>query len=113
MVIRIGTSGWSYGHWAGVLYEPSVPAAGRLARYAAEFGTVELNASFYRWPRDTTFAGWRDRLPAGFLMSVKAARGLTHARRLRSPEEWIDRIAGGLRELGDRRAALLVQLHPA
>ena len=46
-------------------------------------------------------------------MSVKAARGLTHARRLRSPEQWIERIAGGLHELGDRRAALLVQMHPA
>ena len=113
MVIRIGTSGWSYDHWAGVLYEPGVPAARRLARYAAEFGTVELNASFYRWPRDATFAGWRDRLPAGFLMSVKAARGLTHARRLRSPEQWIERITRCWHELADRRGALLVQLHPA
>ena len=60
--------------------------AGRLARYAADFDTVELNASFYRWPRDTTFASWRQRLPAGFRMSVKAARGLTHARRLYGPE---------------------------
>ena len=105
MVIRIGTSGWSYDHWAGVLYEPGVPAARRLARYAEEFGTVELNASFYRWPRDTTFAGWRDRLPAGFLMSVKAARGLTHSRRLRSPEEWIERFTRCWHELGDRRVA--------
>ncbi len=113
MVIRIGTSGWSFDHWAGVLYEPGVPVARRLRRYAEEFGTVELNASFYRWPRDTTFAGWRDRLPAGFLMSVKAARGLTHARRLRSPEEWIERFTRCWHKLGDRRGALLVQLHPA
>ena len=113
MVVRVGTSGWSYDHWRGVLYEPGLATAGRLGRYAAEFGTVELNASFYRWPRDTTFAGWRDRLPAGFLMSAKAARGLTHARRLRSPEEWIQRITRCWHELGDRRGALLVQLHPA
>ena len=46
---------------------------------------VELNASHYRWPRDTAFAGWRDRLPAGFEMAVKAPRALTHARRLRRP----------------------------
>lgn len=47
---RIGTSGWSYDHWDGVLYRPHLPARDRLARYAAEFDTVELNASFYRWP---------------------------------------------------------------
>ena len=96
-----------------MLYESGLPTAKRLSAYAAEFDTVELNASFYRWPKDATFAQWRERLPEGFRMSVKAARGLTHARRLRSPEQWIDRIAGGLRQLGDRGAALLVQLHPA
>ena len=46
-------------------------------------------------------------------MTVKAPRGLTHARRLGSPEQWIERIAAGWDALGNRRAALLVQLHPA
>jgi uncharacterized protein YecE (DUF72 family) len=113
MAVRVGTSGWSYDHWNGVLYEPGLPAAKRLAVYTAEFDTVELNASYYRWPRDETFASWRERVPVGFLVSVKAPRGLTHARRLRSPEQWIERISSGWQELGDRRAALLVQLHPA
>lgn len=113
MVIQIGTSGWSYDHWKGVLYGPGVTAAKRLARYAEEFDTVELNASFYRWPRDATFEGWRDRLPPGFTMTVKAARGLTHARRLRSPEPWVERITRAWDALGDRHGAVLVQLHPA
>jgi uncharacterized protein YecE (DUF72 family) len=113
VVIRIGTSGWAYDHWKDVLYEPGIPVAARLDRYAREFDTVELNASFYRWPKDETFAKWRDRLPAGFTMSVKAARGLTHARRLRSPEEWVERIVRAWDVLGDRRTAVLIQLHPA
>jgi uncharacterized protein YecE (DUF72 family) len=113
MVVRVGTSGWSYDHWGGVLYEPGLPASQRLACYAAEFDTVELNASFYRWPKETTFSQWRRRLPSGFLMSVKAARGLTHGRRLRSPEVWVDRFTRCWHELGDRRGALLVQTHPA
>lgn len=112
MTIRIGTSGWSYDHWDGVLYPPGLPARERLGRYAAEFSTVELNASFYRWPRDTSFAGWRDRLPPGFSMSVKAPRGLTHAKRLYGPEAWSERIARAWHELGDRREVLLVQLRP-
>lgn len=85
MAIRIGTSGWSYNHWIDVLYPPGTPSARRLARYVEAFDTVELNASFYRWPKDSTFEGWRDQLPDGFTMSVKAHRGLTHYRRLASP----------------------------
>jgi uncharacterized protein YecE (DUF72 family) len=109
---HVGTSGWSYDHWSGVLYEPRLPPAKRLDVYTAHFPTVELNASFYRWPRATTFAGWRRRLPEGFLLSVKAPRGLTHAKRLLEPEQWIERIAAGWHELGPVRAVLLVQLHP-
>jgi uncharacterized protein YecE (DUF72 family) len=76
------------------------------------FGTVELNASFYRWPRDASFAGWRRRLPEGFQLSVKAPRGLTHAKRLYAPEAWLPRLTSAWHELGDRRAVLLLQLHP-
>jgi uncharacterized protein YecE (DUF72 family) len=76
------------------------------------FDTVELNASFYRWPRDSSFASWRRRLPTGFQLSVKAPRGLTHAKRLYAPETWADRVSGCWHELGDRRGVLLVQLPP-
>ena len=109
---HVGTSGWSYDHWDGVLYPPGLPPRSRLERYVAEFGTVELNASFYRWPRDPTFASWRRRLPDGFRLSVKAPRGLTHAKRLYAPEAWVDRIGRAWHELGERRAVLLVQLAP-
>jgi uncharacterized protein YecE (DUF72 family) len=112
MGVHIGTSGWSYAHWDGVLYPPRTPVGDRLAHYVRRFHTVELNASFYRWPRSTTFAGWRERLPAGFRLSVKAPRGLTHARKLQAPEEWVERIATAWQELGDKRAVLLVQLAP-
>jgi len=112
VTVRIGTSGWSYNHWVDVLYPPELPSARRLACYAEVFDTVELNASFYRWPKDSTFLTWRDQLPAGFAMSVKAHRGLTHYRRLASPEPWIERFERCWKLLGDRHGVLLVQLHP-
>src|SRR4029079_4096902 len=108
----MGPAVCAYAAWPGVLCPPGLPVAKRLARYVEEFDTVELNASFYRWPKDATFAGWRQRLPEGFTMSVKAHRGLTHYRRLRSPEPWVERFERCWDALGDRREALLVQLHP-
>jgi uncharacterized protein YecE (DUF72 family) len=113
VTVAIGTSGWSYDHWDGVLYPPGTPPRDRLAHYVHRFGTVELNASFYRWPREVSFAGWRRRLPPGFLLSVKAPRGLTHAKRLFAPEAWVRRMTTAWHELGERRGVLLVQLHPA
>jgi uncharacterized protein YecE (DUF72 family) len=113
VVVHVGTSGWSYDHWDGVLYPPGTPPRDRLAHYVRRFGTVELNASFYRWPRTATFAGWRNRLPEDFRLSVKAPRGLTHAKRLHAPEAWVERITAAWHELDGRRAVLLVQLHPA
>jgi uncharacterized protein YecE (DUF72 family) len=111
MAILIGTSGWSYPHWNGVLYPPDLPPSQRLAYYTRRFQTAELNASFYRWPSDGAFARW-SRLPNGFTLSVKAPRGLTHARRLYEPEAWLARIAGSLQRLGARRGVLLAQLPP-
>jgi len=46
------------------------------------------------------------------MMSVKAHRGLTHYRRLSSPEPWIERFERCWHLLGDRHGVLLVQLHP-
>jgi uncharacterized protein YecE (DUF72 family) len=95
----------------------ALPARAAVARrrgvYAANFDTVELNASFYRWPREATFTSWNRNLPPSFTMSVKAPRGLTDAKRLLDPEVWVERLTRAWHELRDRRGVLLVQLHPA
>jgi uncharacterized protein YecE (DUF72 family) len=111
--LRIGTSGWSYPHWDGVLYPPGTPPRDRLGYYLERFETVEVNSPFYRWPTERTFARWRQRLPEGFRMAVKAPRGLTHGSRLYAPERWLERIERGLEALGEKRGPLLVQLPPS
>jgi uncharacterized protein YecE (DUF72 family) len=108
----VGTSGWSYDHWHDTLYPHGLPAVERLDVYNRHYETVEINSTFYRWPPSTAFARWRQRLPAGFLMSVKAPRGLTHGKRLYAPEAWLARITLGLRTLGEHRGPLLVQVPP-
>lgn len=112
MSVYVGTSGWSYPHWDGVLYPTGLAPGARLRNYVSTFDTVELNASFYRWPPESRFQSWNERLPTGFVMSVKAPRGLTHAKRLYAPEVWVDRMKAGWQALGDKRAVMLVQLPP-
>ncbi|MBA3947784.1 MAG: DUF72 domain-containing protein [Herpetosiphonaceae bacterium] len=111
-MIQVGTSGWSYDHWQDIVYPIGTPSRARLDWYVRRFPTVEVNSSAYHWPRDTTFAGWRERTPAGFAMTLKAPRGLTHSKRLYAPEVWIERMERGLLGLGDHTGVLLVQLPP-
>lgn len=112
MPIHIGTSGWSYKHWKGILYPPKATSVEQLDFYTHRFHTVEVNNTFYRWPADKTFDAWRKRVPDGFLMSVKAASGLTHFRRLSEPEDWIQRMAIAVQHLRQKFGVLLVQLPP-
>jgi uncharacterized protein YecE (DUF72 family) len=110
--VHIGTSGWSYSHWAGVLYPEGLAPERRLDYYLPRFRTAELNASYYRWPADGAFEHWRRRLPPEFVLSIKAPRALTHAKKLFGPEQWLSRISRGVARLGSRRGVLLVQLPP-
>lgn len=108
----IGTSGWSYEHWHGVLYPSGITPYERLGHYVSQFETVELNSSYYGWPSRAAFRSWKRRLPSGFQLSVKAAGALTHSRCLYAPEQWMVRMEKDLTILGDRCGPLLVQLPP-
>jgi uncharacterized protein YecE (DUF72 family) len=112
MSIYIGTSGWSYDHWVNVLYPRAASSVERLDAYARKFGTVEVNNTFYRWPKDKVFSTWHSRLPGGFVLSAKASRGLTQFRKLNEPQPWLDRMETGLSRLKEKRGVTLFQLPP-
>lgn len=95
-----------------MLYEADVPKRRWLERYTETFLSVENNSAFYRLPNPETFAAWRSRTPAGFVMAVKASRYLTHIRRLQDPAEPVSRFLGAASELGDRLGPVLLQLPP-
>jgi uncharacterized protein YecE (DUF72 family) len=108
----IGTSGWQYRDWRGVLYPAGVPQRLWLETYAEQFATVENNNSFYRLPTREMFAAWAGRTPDGFVMTVKASRYLTHIRRLKDPAEPVQRLLDAATGLGDRLGPILLQLPP-
>ena len=108
----VGTSGWQYKDWRGVLYPEGTPQRLWLEEYTRAFTTVELNNAFYRLPDREAFAVWRDRTPRGFVMAVKASRYLTHIKRLRDPEEPVRRLMSHAEGLGERLGPVLLQLPP-
>jgi uncharacterized protein YecE (DUF72 family) len=108
--LRIGCSGWNYASWKGRFYPAGLRPSDWLAYYTHQFDTVEVNNTFYRLPAPETFAGWRDATPEGFTMAVKASRYLTHLKRLRDPEEPVQRFFDHASCLGRRLGPVLYQL---
>jgi uncharacterized protein YecE (DUF72 family) len=82
--VRIGCSGWNYKHWRdGVFYPPKLPPKKWLEYYAQRFDTVEVNATFYRLPRESAVANWVAQTQPNFVFAVKMSRYVTHIKRLR------------------------------
>jgi uncharacterized protein YecE (DUF72 family) len=108
----VGCSGWEYKHWRGDFYPLDVPKTRWFEYYAARFDTVEINNTFYRLPEQTTFASWAERAPSGFTFAVKASRFLTHMKKLKDPEEPLDRLFSRMRPLKKHLGPVLYQLPP-
>lgn len=106
----IGVAGWSLRR---ELADRFGDGDSQLARYATRLDCVEINSSFYRPHRASTYARWAASVPDGFRFSVKLPRAITHEARLRDCETpllaFLDQVAA----LGDRRGPLLVQLPPS
>ena len=109
---RVGCSGWQYKHWRGDFYPVDIPMARWFEYYAARFDTVEINNTFYRLPEAETFASWHERAPERFLFAVKASRFLTHMKKLKDPEEPIERLFSRMRALREHLGPVLYQLPP-
>ncbi len=74
----IGCSGFHYKGWRGKFYPEGLPQKKWFEFYCQYFNTVELNTTFYRFPRIGDLRAWYDRSPDGFRFSVKAPRFITH-----------------------------------
>jgi uncharacterized protein YecE (DUF72 family) len=108
-VIRPGCAGWALPPGA----EPRFAGAGsHLERYSRVFPVTEINSSFHRPHRDSTYARWADATPEGFRFSVKIPKTITHGARLENPRALLDEFMAPLAALGRKLECLLVQLPP-
>jgi len=108
--IRIGCAGWSIPRQhAGVF-----PGEGStLERYARVFACVEINSSFYRPHRPTTWRRWAASVPADFRFAAKMPKAISHQCRLQACDGLVAAFLDQVAELGDRLGWLLLQLPPS
>lgn len=110
MTPRIGTAGWSI----PTACADQFPVSGTgLERYAALFSCAEINSSFHRSHRASTYEKWAASVPDDFRFSAKLPKTITHQAKLVDCEELVDRFVEEVRPLGAKLAILLVQLPPS
>jgi len=110
MNIRIGTAGWGIPTALGSEF----PGEGtHLERYSCVFNAVEINSSFYRPHRRTTYERWADSAPETFRFAVKVPKAITHEHRLRAVGDLLDQFLSEVGGLGSKLGPLLVQLPPS
>lgn len=81
MILRVGTSGYSYPAWVGRFYPPGTTADGMLPAYARHFPAVEVNSTFYRPPTPEQVEKMARRTPPGFGFTLKVPKTVSHDRR--------------------------------
>ena len=115
--LHIGTAGWSYPHWNGVVYPKtyghgSHPSGfNRLEFLSQRFDTIEINNSFYQPLKPEITRLWMKQVAANpqFQFTAKLSQRFTHARDLE--ESAVKTFKEGLWPLlrGRKLGALLMQ----
>ncbi len=112
MVVRVGTSGFSYKHWKRVFYPDDVPQRKWLEYYTNHFNTLEINASFYRLPQKKTVEGWYERTPKDFNFVFKGSKVVTHIKKLKDCEDEIKAFYRQISYVKEKLGPVLWQIPP-
>ncbi len=110
MPVHIGTSGWVYQDWRGLFYPKGLRQKDELAYYAERFATVEINSTFYRLPKAETMETWADSVPDDFVFAPKVSQFLSHRKRLKEPQEPVERFMDRVGHLRSKLGPALLQL---
>jgi uncharacterized protein YecE (DUF72 family) len=112
-MVRIGTAGWTIPTKRAALVSGPSSSESHLERYARLLRCVEINSSFYRSHRETTWLRWAASTPETFRFSVKFPRSITHLAKLAINSQTLDAFFRETSMLGEKLGAILVQLPPS
>jgi uncharacterized protein YecE (DUF72 family) len=111
--LHIGTSGWSYGDWVGIIYPEKTKSTDYLKHYSQHFPCTEINNSFYNVPQRRYVEKWMGETPEDFLFCPKIYRGVTHFRKLKPGEDLMQGYWSRWEGFEHRLGPFLIQLPPS
>ena len=109
----VGTAGWSYKDWEGIVYPEKKGANFHSLIFLTQYiNIVEINSTFYRPPAISISLSWTKKVEnqTEFLFSVKLHQVFTHKRKGFSQQD-VDNFKFGIEplEAKNRLAAILLQ----
>jgi uncharacterized protein YecE (DUF72 family) len=107
--IYLGTSGWSYKDWQGIVYPEGTKAKDYLSEYSKSFPIVEIDSTWYGTPRKTTIEKWHNDTPEDFLFAAKFPKLITHEKELQDCESDVSHFLDTMSGLEDKLGPLLLQ----
>ncbi len=110
---HIGCSGWFYRHWKGRFYPQKIPQSKWFKFYAENFDTVELNSTFYNFPKTSTAKNWYRTSPKNFTYTLKVNRIITHIKRFNGTETLVRDFYKVGDELQEKTGCFLFQMPPS
>lgn len=116
MNIKVGTSGWSFYDKENIFYPATVKSKDRLSYYSKEFNTVEINTTFYHFPRETTVEKWFLESEEDFKFIIKLNRYFTHSKKLIIDEESTQKLEvflNSIEGLKGKLGGVLIQIPPS
>ncbi|UUL83159.1 DUF72 domain-containing protein [Sphingomonas qomolangmaensis] len=108
--MMIGTAGWSIPREASDAF---AGAGSHLERYARVMPAAEINSSFHRPHRRSTYARWAASTPDRFRFSVKIPRTISHQHKLADTDALLDGFLEEAGGLGAKLGVVLLQLPPS
>jgi uncharacterized protein YecE (DUF72 family) len=108
--LHVGTMGWSYDFWKGNFYPEG--AKNLLTEYAKNFGTVEIDNTFYRIPSRDNVIKWKEETPDCFIFSAKFPKKITHIKMLQDCQEELEVFIDHMSLMGNKLGPMLIQLPP-
>lgn len=94
------------------MYDAGTRPEGYLREYADEFGSVEVDSTFYGTPQPERVRKWAAQVPDGFTFALKLPREITHEHRLLGARKLVDEFVASALEFGDKLEAVLIQTAP-
>ena len=112
MKVHIGCSGYNYKEWRGPFYPQKMVQRKWLEYYSSIFDTVEINNTFYRFPREKGLLAWKDTVEKDFQFTLKGHRYITHRKKLKEVAQSVEDFEALAKLLKKNLGCILWQLPP-
>lgn len=101
---HFGAPVWSDKNYKGTLYPPKTSIKNFLKAYSEQFNSIEVNATRYGTPKETTILKWLDETPEDFTFSMKFPQVITHRKNIMedAAKEHLERFLIALDLMGDK-----------